>query len=56
MSETFALSIDDVANMTGTQIAALLRGYEILKLKAQNNASEGGKLPNVKYGKLKKKG
>ena len=54
MNEAFHLSISEVGDMTGSQIAALIKGREILTLKMKNNAQEGGKLPFAKYGKIKK--
>jgi len=58
MLKTFHLPIEKVAALTGTQIAGLLRGLEILNLKETTGAKEGGKIASkaVKYGKIKPKG
>lgn len=54
MNEFFHMSISQTGDMTGTQIAALIRGREVLMLKMKHGAQEGGKLPFGKYSKLKK--
>lgn len=53
MNEFHHASIEQVGNMTGTQIAALIRGRELLNFKMKHDAQEGGKLPFGKYTKLK---
>jgi len=52
---TFSMAIEEVADLSPTQIAALIEGMTKLNKRKTEEREVGGRLPFVKYGSIKKK-